>query len=572
MIEVYSTYFSLEAIKLAYYRVQSGSDRMVKDKVGLRAFGSKLDENCFMLSNKIKDGNYKPQIAFKYYEPKPSRTQRTKTLLMVEDALIYQAIANKIAENAFDKLKEHHDFVFGSVLSPEVAKGISLLSEEQPQYFLFQFWKSLYKKFSGSVIRSIQEDKATFKFETDITGFFDSIPHYNLLGTLSEEFSVEDEILDLLSECFNTWSGTKERSTPGVGIPQGPQGSYFFANLLLFPLDAMLVSDAHKYYRYMDDIKIYGYNEDELLNVLVTIDNYTKGHGLSINSKKTAIERIEPEKEDETVKELKKIAAFDYDEIPDELGPSVINTTQHEEIKNIDQLSEQDGQQLNWVDKNILQSITETDEIKKFWFQIKEDLETEVKGWFDIQGSEILLRNQEIRDTDFIRIGVQYNNAIRSLNDLGEKIEANEELIPYWMFAIKNYYWRANNYCYSLGLYNNNAILKNQLISFFTSYFHNYEWVRYYILNILSCTQKFSDNELRNIFFRALKIEKSKLVRIALYRLLFYKSFNPQFITSVKKELSREDDNYIKWVIADFLKHKPDKVLDYAEFLETISI
>ncbi|MFN9109031.1 MAG: RNA-directed DNA polymerase, partial [Bacteroidota bacterium] len=219
----------------------------------------------------------------------------------------YQAIANVIAQRAYPQLVQTDQFVYGSVLVPEVQLGTDLLKTPDATFYFFKFWKSLYNKFKDSVIKAIEVDKASYKFETDITGFFDSIPHYNLLLTLSTEFSVEDEILDLLSECLNAWSGTKENSTPGVGIPQGPVPSFFFANLLLHPLDKQVIGDAFKYYRYMDDINIYGYSEEELLDVLVTIDNYLKGHGLSINSKKTRIEKIDPDKEDETVKALRRL-------------------------------------------------------------------------------------------------------------------------------------------------------------------------------------------------------------------------------------------------------------------------
>ena len=225
-------YFNEENLKLAYNRVVCWPERLVKDRFGINAFGANLEENCKNLADKLRDGAYVPQKGFKYYEPKSSGTQRTKTLLFIEDALVYQAIANVIANNVYPQLSDTEDFVYGSVLMPDVAKGVDIFKEQNQNFFFFKFWKSLYNKFKNSVIKAIEEDQATYKFETDITGFFDAIPHYNLLLTLSTEFGVEDEILDLLSECFNAWSGTKESSTPGVGIPQGPVPSSFFANLL----------------------------------------------------------------------------------------------------------------------------------------------------------------------------------------------------------------------------------------------------------------------------------------------------------------------------------------------------
>ena len=92
-------YFNEENLKLAYYRVVCWPERLVKDRFGINAFGANLDENCRDLANKLRNGAYIPQKGFKYYEPKSSGTQRTKTLLFIEDALVYQAIANNLMTN-----------------------------------------------------------------------------------------------------------------------------------------------------------------------------------------------------------------------------------------------------------------------------------------------------------------------------------------------------------------------------------------------------------------------------------------------------------------------------------------
>src|SRR5690625_7757040 len=84
---------------------------------------------------------------------------------------------------------------------------------------------------------------------TDITGFFDSIPHSKLLITL-HQFGMEPEVLDLLGECLNIYSGTKESITPGVGLPQGPAASFLFANIFLNELDYIISQNGYTYYRY----------------------------------------------------------------------------------------------------------------------------------------------------------------------------------------------------------------------------------------------------------------------------------------------------------------------------------
>lgn len=336
--QVLNDYFNPENLLLAYHRVSVWPEVLIKDVVGLRAYENNLEENLKYLSDKICSGQFKPQRPFKYYEPKASGTHRTKSMLMVEDALLYQAIANILATRNYDKLEAHNSFIFGSVLHPETKLGLQLVrnNEYLPPFYFFQHWRPLFEQFSSSVIKAIEKDKAAFKFETDITGFFDSIPHYNLLEILGKEFNVEEEILDLMSDCLNIWSGTRESLTPGVGIPQGPQPSYLLANMFLYPLDKQLIGKAYKYFRYMDDLKIYSYTEDALRDALVVIDIYLKGSGLSINSKKTAITPIVNHEKDPTVKELKKMQfqwAFyedmdDYqsvvDEINEEINPLLI--------------------------------------------------------------------------------------------------------------------------------------------------------------------------------------------------------------------------------------------------------
>ena len=123
MVHVLEKYFNPEAIKLAFFRVQCWPDKMVKDQVGIRAFRTDVDKNCSELSKVILDGKYRAQRGFKFYVPKASKTMRTKGVMYVEDAIVYQAIANVIATASFEKLDRYNAFVFGSVLNDETKKG-----------------------------------------------------------------------------------------------------------------------------------------------------------------------------------------------------------------------------------------------------------------------------------------------------------------------------------------------------------------------------------------------------------------------------------------------------------------
>lgn len=559
-------YFNIDNLELAYKRVICWPERLVKDRFGINAFGANLKVNLKELSDKIISGNFNPQKGFKFYVPKSAGTQRTKTLLMIEDAIIYQAISNKIGQDAYLQLAENENFVFGSVLRPDVKLGTELLKEENPNYFFFKFWKSLFGKFKESVIKAIEIDKATYKLETDITGFFDSIPHYNLLLTLSTEFGVEDEILDILSQCFNAWSGTKENSTPGVGIPQGPQPSFLFANLLLHPLDKQVISEAHKYYRYMDDIKIYSYSEEELLDILVKIDNYLKSHGLSINSKKTSIKKIDAESEDETVKEFRRIAIMgeEYDGASNE--PALSNNSKDDDlVKNLSSLFEQTNEDTTSF---IGEIVSNPEEIIEFWENEIKIVEEELPALFKANSIE-LLNPEETDDIDFIKYSAKYGTALRALKEV-KKIEANPDLLQYWLFALKKYFWRANNYIITLQYYKDNPILKKEIKELY-KYGKNYEWYRYHLVNCMTYNFKFKDKELRD-FFKILKNEKSVLVKYAFYCLIIKHSKDSQLLSTIKAILGKEQNEYLKLIVLDYWKNDNNRIDSMQDLIKSVGL
>jgi hypothetical protein len=573
MQETLIKYFSPENIKLAYYRVRCWPDKTVKDQVGIRAFGHELEHNCALLSEKLLLGNYKPQRGFKFYVPKASKTLRTKTLLYIEDALVYQAIANKIAEENYHKLNDHESFVFGSVLSPDVTKGVTLFKEEEPNYFFFKFWKNLYQKFKDSIIQSIEVDKVKYKFETDITGFFDCIPHYNLLTILSQEFGVEDPILDLLSECFNTWSGTKDSITPGVGIPQGAMPSFFFANLLLHKLDDIIIGKGYRYYRYMDDINIYGYTEKELLEALLIIDKYTKGNGLSINAKKTSIVEID-EDNDERVKELKKFMFFSLYDSDEFQEAQALGDDAEKLDRKASKLSDQDD---NFIFDHVnpqIETLTDIDEIVDYWTKNIAQVEFELPNLFSNPWADLnsLKLKEGIDDLDFIRYSSQYGTSINALKALDIEIKPNQSLLKYWKFSYQKYFWRVNIFGFTLMHYKNNEELKQFLTNLYTEEFESYEWVRYFIILNISLCHNFSDKELRHTYFKLLKEEESDLVKISLYRLLFKHSKNEQFSATLRKELRAESNHYLKLIITDFNKNQELGTLNIHEFINAIGL
>ena len=94
-------YFDIPNLKLAWERCLRDTNRDVKDYAGIDLFGFCIEENLMNLSKVILKGDYKPSRPAKFYEPKPTGTQRSKTILCIEDAIVYQCIIDTIATRAY---------------------------------------------------------------------------------------------------------------------------------------------------------------------------------------------------------------------------------------------------------------------------------------------------------------------------------------------------------------------------------------------------------------------------------------------------------------------------------------
>ncbi len=534
-------YFSPNNMRLSWERMIRSNGTDIKDSFGIEVYSSNLDNNLVRLSEAIINGEFKPQRPFKYYEPKASKTHRTKSVLSIEDALVYQAIANTIATENYKRLEENNRFVFGSVLHPEVEKGLNLLNVPDADFYFFEYYIPLYNKFINSVNTEINDTNIRFKLETDITGFFDCIPHSKLMIIL-HKFGVEPEILDLLNDCFNIYSGTKESVTPGVGIPQGPAASFFFANVFLTDLDYEISQRGYTYYRYMDDIRIYEETEDELTEALVLIDNFLKGRALSLNTKKTSIEEFGEDRESEKLHFLAGSGAeiSDYNSNPSTFVKQKLHSEQSSDSDENERylIKTIEGKELiNYCKKEIV-------EIEEYLFDKFKDISSP-------NFSKRTLANDEQLKKEIIQIAFRWRRSNSILKNIDQPI-LNKDLIEIWIFCLEHFFWKANHFCWNLNQYGPNnliALKLNEIIPKFKSF----EWVRYQILSNLASVQSFNSTELREIF-RKTKEEPSGLVRLGYYMILLkHLRTEHQLFASLRQAIKDDKEPYIKNRLSTYL-------------------
>ena len=546
-------FFSNDCLLLAWERYIRSVHRGAKDLLGIRAFGSNLEENINRLSTKLLKNTFKPSRPPKFFKPKPNGMQRTITILPVEDALIYQAVANKIASENYDSLTKHNAFIFGSVLHEEVKKGVALLNNDNAEFYFFKYYPPLYKKYKNKVNESVEQG-VKFKLYTDITGFFDSIPHYNLLSILSDEYKVDERILDLIGDCLNTWSGTSEGLTPGVGIPQSTGASAFFANIILHNLDNILIETGLPYSRYMDDFRIFGDTREELMEILREIDNYLKRNALSLNSKKTLLEEINQTNKEES------LIDFGFDSVVEIIYE---NNNENDFLE----LSEQEGFSDTELLINKKKDIEEIDNLHKELELIKDEFIQYLKL---SKKTNANFGKKEIQKK-FIHFSWQFRNIIQILKDNEIVIYLKKDkFLEGLIYLLDKGFWNADQYCWTIGLYKDDEYVKIELLKLADKY-SSYEWVQHQIYSCLARSQVFSDYELRQIL-KNLKQISSWFAKIPIYKLLLTHCKNEQFLESILYKVKNENNLALKREVLSFSKLWSEQGISNKDLLIALGI
>mgnify|MGYP003344484997 CR=1 FL=1 len=95
-----------------------------------------------------------------------------------------------------------------------------------------------------------------FVVDADLKGYFDTIPHDQLMERVKEKIA-DGPVLKLIESFLKAdiMSGT-ERWTPEKGAPQGAVLSPLLSNIYLNPLDHLIAKSGFQMVRYADDFVI----------------------------------------------------------------------------------------------------------------------------------------------------------------------------------------------------------------------------------------------------------------------------------------------------------------------------
>ncbi len=575
--------FSSEDIELAWERVCSSVGSDVKDYFGINVFDSNISLHLRTTFDELETNSYRPIRPFKYFEPKKCGTQRTKTVLGIKDAIVYQAIADKIGTELYQRLAKNKDFVFGSVLNENVSKGVDILDEDEPDFYFFEYYVNLYNRFVEGISETLTSGEVQYKLETDITGFFDCIPHATLLLKL-HAYGIEKGLLDLLSSCLNSWSGTRDNVTLNVGIPQGPPASFLLANILLDELDEIIIKLDLKYFRFMDDIRIYAPTREKLLDILVIIDRNLKGHSLSLNASKTEIKIVEAgDNEEELMLDGSGISfdeelfeqsdfysqdsEYEFDvygqneesqdhfygqntEAEDERKAEIVQIEIEQRAE--DELVVQDETQL----KNINKPVFNSSKISLF---ILKDTESKLLELFE-SNKDIDVSDALSSDTvrTFLTLSQRWRSLVSSLKDSGE-YTPDLNLVKVWFWGVEKIYWKTNSMAWNLNLYENLESYSEEYERILVK-LSRFEWVKYQLLNVFYKVYP-SDFQRHEIAIEELKNEHSPLIRLGYFSVLVVSiKEDSSLFNSYSDALKKESDEYVKEAILSSVHYKNTQV------------
>ena len=267
-------------LELAFDRVVRGQNRDYKtfSRHLYESYQLASTENLTALIDTIKAGIYEPSSATCIFQPKKSGVLRPLRLLTLQDQVVYQAIANVVA-NAFrsDQRKSALTRNFGALVA------------DKSSLFFYRGWKRCYRAFDTALANAYNRGN-DYVADFDLVSFYELIDH-TLLRTVLSKRVRSDELLELLFKCLRKWTENDQGRSLGHGIPQGPEPSAFLAECFLLRFDGMNFRGV-VYLRYVDDIKLMAKDESAVRRALLRLDIESKYVGLVPQAQKIECRKV----------------------------------------------------------------------------------------------------------------------------------------------------------------------------------------------------------------------------------------------------------------------------------------
>lgn len=291
----------LTQVMEAYRKVRKGGKATGIDKESWTAFDNNLDDNVYVIWNRMSSGSYHPQAVREVEIPKKDGKLRKLGIPTLRDR-IAQQVVKEYMEKRIDTLFHENSYGYRPLRSAHQA---------------IEQVKTNCKLYSWVI-------------DLDISKFFDEIDHELMLKAVMHLF--EEKWVKLYVERWLKMPVmTKDGSIlekHGRGTPQGGVISPLLANLYLhYTLDTWLNRQYPnvRFVRYADDVVIHCNTKDEAEQVLNAVTKRLAETKLRVNETKTRITYCK----DYLRKEKETNISFEF------LGFSFQPTSIHSKLSNI---------------------------------------------------------------------------------------------------------------------------------------------------------------------------------------------------------------------------------------------
>lgn len=215
------------------------------------------------ISRMLREGHYEPKAVKRVWiEKAGSQEKRPLGLPTVRDRIVQKAL-QIVLEPIFERdfAEQSYGFRPGRNAGQAVERVESLLREGR-------HWV----------------------VDADIKGYFDNIPHDELMERVGEKIA-DSRVKGLIEKFLKQGimeSGKDWQPTPG-GTPQGAVMSPLLANIYLDPLDHQMVEAGREMVRYADDFVILCESREQAETALEAVRQWMEKAGLTLHPEKTRI-------------------------------------------------------------------------------------------------------------------------------------------------------------------------------------------------------------------------------------------------------------------------------------------
>lgn len=254
--------YRLNTLKRAWDQVRANDGAPGIDQVSIADYERHIETNLVRLSQKLKEGTYKPRAVRRTWIPKPGGAEeRPLGIPTVEDRIVQTAL-KKVLEPIYEKRFSSRSYGF------------------RPQ----RGTKDALRK----VDHLLKEGKR-WAVDADLKGYFDSIDHEVLMAEVEKNVS-DGRVLKLITAFLECEVVDGDESIqPTQGTPQGGVISPLLANIFLDPLDHLMEEAGFEMVRYADDFVILCRTEEEAQAALERVRLWTEKVGLRLHPTKTKL-------------------------------------------------------------------------------------------------------------------------------------------------------------------------------------------------------------------------------------------------------------------------------------------